>query len=144
MTIPEAPPMPPLGNTTKEKLPIDADLVKENKEFRRHFKTIPTDEYIIALPFKGSVSRPSVSDGKFWISENHLCFKANWPSNYSLCVDFTTITNIRVLPVQFIFKKTIAVETEKDNIFIGNISDMNGFLKAVNSRWDALVEVFAI
>ena len=132
--------MPPIGALVHASNNGDKSRVKTNDEFHRAFKNIiPANEHILAPCVKGSIFQRVTTDGKFWISEFHLCFKANWPNSTKFCIDLSNVVNIKKGIPYYLIKDAIEIETEQGKYLVGNFSNTLDFKNKLLSVWDEIV-----
>ena len=139
--IPEAPPLPPTGNFLKISTKTSEKVRdKVNEDFHKIFKlSIPGEEEVLVAGVKGSLFQKVTTDGKFWISEYHLCFKANWPQSLKLCIDLSNVINIKKGNPYYLIKDAIEVETVDEKFLIGNFSNTHEFQNRLIRIWDDIV-----
>jgi hypothetical protein len=94
---------------------------EKQNEFHKIFKSVPKCERLIRT-FRCAIARPTLFDGKLWLSEHHICFKINWPSNSQYILDFTEIVDIRKASFANMIPNAIEIETTNQVYFIGSIN----------------------
>ncbi|GAC99187.1 hypothetical protein PHSY_006787 [Pseudozyma hubeiensis SY62] len=84
---------------------------KRNHEFHQLFPQVPEDDYLIE-DYGCAVVREILIQGRLYISENHLCFKANifgWVTNVVL--PFSEIISIEKRMTAFVIPNAIQIAT---------------------------------
>ncbi|SJX63620.1 related to YSP2-protein involved in programmed cell death [Sporisorium reilianum f. sp. reilianum] len=84
---------------------------KRNHEFHQLFPQVPEDDYLIE-DYGCALVREILIQGRLYISENHLCFKANifgWVTN--LVLPFSEIISIEKRMTAFVIPNAIQIAT---------------------------------
>ena len=84
---------------------------KRNNEFHQLFPQVPEDDYLIE-DYGCALVREILIQGRLYISENHLCFKANifgWVTNVVL--PFSEIISIEKRMTAFVIPNAIQIAT---------------------------------
>lgn len=84
---------------------------KRNNEFHQLFSQVPEDDYLIE-DYGCALVRDILIQGRLYISENHLCFKANifgWVTN--VVVPFSDVVSIEKRMTAFVIPNAIQIAT---------------------------------
>ncbi|GAC75038.1 uncharacterized conserved protein [Moesziomyces antarcticus T-34] len=84
---------------------------KRNNEFHQLFPQVPEDDYLIE-DYGCALVREILTQGRLYISENHLCFKANifgWVTNVVL--PFSEVISIEKRMTAFVIPNAIQIAT---------------------------------
>ncbi|KAL9089491.1 MAG: hypothetical protein Q9159_002531 [Coniocarpon cinnabarinum] len=91
---------------------------KRNREFHKDFKSVPEDDHLID-DFSAALQREILIQGRFYISEQHICFGSNilgWTT--SLVMSFDEVVAIEKKSTAIIFPNAIVIQTlHAKNIF---------------------------
>ena len=96
---------------------------KRNKEFHKDFKSVPEDDHLID-DFSAALQRDILLHGRFYISEQHVCFASNilgWTTN--LVMSFDEVVAIEKKSTAVIFPNAIVIQTlHAKNVFASFIN----------------------
>ena len=96
---------------------------KRNREFHKDFKSVPEDDHLID-DFSAALQRDILLHGRFYISEQHVCFASNilgWTT--TLIISFDEVVAIEKKSTAMIFPNAIVIQTlHAKNVFASFIN----------------------
>ena len=96
---------------------------KRNRDFHKDFKSVPEDDHLIE-DFSAALQKDILLHGRFYISEQHICFGSNilgWTTN--LVISFDEVVAIEKKSTAIIFPNAIVVQTlHAKNVFASFIN----------------------
>ena len=84
---------------------------KRNREFHKDFKSVPEDDHLID-DFSAALQKDILLQGRFYISEQHVCFASNilgWST--TLVINFDEVVGIEKKSTAGIFPNGIMIQT---------------------------------
>ena len=110
---------------------------KRNREFHKDFKSVPEEDHLID-DFSAALQRDILLQGRFYISEQHVCFASNilgWTT--TLVINFDEVVAIEKKSTAMIFSNAIMVQTlHARNVFAS-------FLNR-DAAYDLLIRIWRI
>ena len=143
----EIPPLPSQSELYKESLIEVPKLVKRIdliKEWNRVFgKQLAPGERLVRV-FRCAIAKPTLMEGKLWLSEHHICFKLNWPGQTRIIINFDDVIDIRKSAFANIVPNAIEIETTTQSWFFGSLTGRGEKFIDMNLLWDQHVDQYSL
>lgn len=84
---------------------------KRNREFHLLFRSVPEDDYLIE-DYGAALQREILLQGRFYVSEGHICFHSNifgWVN--TLVISFTEVMAVEKKSTALVFPNAIVIQT---------------------------------
>ncbi|KAJ3306694.1 Protein Aster-A [Kappamyces sp. JEL0829] len=94
----------------------------------------------LAKPTLMEGTLPAAHTGKFWLSDYHICFKLNWPSQTQVIIPIHEIVDIRKSSFANIVPNALEIETLAENYFFGSMTGRGEKYSTLVHIWDQLVQ----
>ncbi|KAG8935730.1 hypothetical protein FRC02_006778 [Tulasnella sp. 418] len=121
-----------------EDIPITGFAVassKRNTDFHDLFPDVPAGDYLIE-DYGCALQREILIQGRFYISENHMCFHANifgWVTN--LVIPFTTVTALEKKMTAFVIPNAIQISTHDQKHTFASFLSRDTTYDVINNIW---------
>jgi GRAM domain len=141
-------PIPPLPSQSKldqtnfitvPKLVKRQDLTKE---FYKIFK-FERNERLVRV-FRCAIAKPTLMEGKMYLSEHYISFKLNWPGQTAIIIPFDEIIDIRKSSFANIVPNAIEIETTFQTLFFGSLTGRGEKFIDMNLLWEQHVDPYSL